>query len=329
MLTGLTRDFPLDEMAADLKRLAERGIWLGTSSWKYAGWVGQLYDEQRYLWRGKFSESRFERECLREYAAIFPTVCVDAGYYRFPTAEYLAGLVSQVPRGFRFSFKVTDEITARTFPNLPRHGARAGLRNEHFLNAGLFKAAFLDPLERCREAVGTLIFEFSHFHPRDFARGREFMELLDAFLGELPSGWDFAVEVRNRSLLCTPYFEMLHRHGVAHVFNSWDKMPPVDEQMASIPAAAWPVATVARFLLKPGRSYETAVAAFSPYSATKEVNKESRHAMAALIARRLREIPLVRGRHSCLYVNNRLEGNALNTIAAVIRLLKSDGAIEN
>ena len=43
-----------------------------------------LYDEQRYLYRGKFAESRFERDCLEEYAQIFRTVCVDAGYYQFP-----------------------------------------------------------------------------------------------------------------------------------------------------------------------------------------------------------------------------------------------------
>jgi hypothetical protein len=27
--------------------LARGGIYIGTSSWKYPGWCGQLYDEQR------------------------------------------------------------------------------------------------------------------------------------------------------------------------------------------------------------------------------------------------------------------------------------------
>ena len=57
-----------------LDELARGGICIGTSSWKYPGWCGQLYDEQRYLTRSKFSEAQFERECLAEYAQTFSTV---------------------------------------------------------------------------------------------------------------------------------------------------------------------------------------------------------------------------------------------------------------
>lgn len=82
-------------LARDLAVLAGRNLYVGTSSWKYPGWVGQIYDGQRYDWRGKFSVSRFDKHCLEEYAAVFKTVCVDAGYYRFPTPEYLESLVSR------------------------------------------------------------------------------------------------------------------------------------------------------------------------------------------------------------------------------------------
>jgi hypothetical protein len=61
-----------------LDELARGEIFIGTSSWKYPGWCGQLYDEQRYLTRNKFSETKFERECLMEYAQTVSTVCVDA-----------------------------------------------------------------------------------------------------------------------------------------------------------------------------------------------------------------------------------------------------------
>ena len=46
--------------------------------------VRDAYDEQRYMYRGKLAESRLEKNCLEEYAEVFKTVCVDAGYYRFP-----------------------------------------------------------------------------------------------------------------------------------------------------------------------------------------------------------------------------------------------------
>ncbi|PYJ96442.1 MAG: hypothetical protein DME23_20775 [Verrucomicrobia bacterium] len=97
-------------------------VFIGTSSWKYLGWRGQLYDEEKYVTRGKFSESRFNRDCLAEYAEVFKTVCVDAAYYKFPDDRHLEGMVSQVPSDFLFAFKVTDEITIKRFANLPRFG---------------------------------------------------------------------------------------------------------------------------------------------------------------------------------------------------------------
>ena len=88
--------------------------------------MGQLYTPQRYEYRGKVAKSRFERDCLSEYAEVFKTVCVDAAYYTFPGEKYLRGLADRVPTDFQFGFKVTDEITLKKFPNLDRFGVRAG-----------------------------------------------------------------------------------------------------------------------------------------------------------------------------------------------------------
>jgi len=38
--------------------------------------------------------------------------------------------------------------------------------------------------------------------------------------------------MRNRNWLKPEYFECLARHRVTHVFNSWEAMPSVGEQMA-------------------------------------------------------------------------------------------------
>jgi uncharacterized protein YecE (DUF72 family) len=292
--------------------LARAGVHVGTSSWKYPGWCGQLYDEQRYLTRGKFSKKKFDETCAAEYAETFATVCVDAGYYQFPTEKWLEKLRGSVPAGFRFSFKVTDTITLKQFPNQPRHGSRAGQRNEHFLNAALFRDSFLRPCESFREHIGALIFEFSQFYPHDFERGRDFVEALDAFLAQLPGGWQYGVEIRNRTFLQHEYFDALRRHGVAHVFNSWARMPGVNDQLA-MEGSITTDFVVARFLLTPGRTYEKAVAAFSPYTETKAPDPDARAAGRALIAK-AREGK----RPSFIYVNNRLEGNALNTIEAML-----------
>ena len=294
----------------------ESHLYLGTSSWKYEGWIGQIYDERRYLTRGKLSTKRFETECLEEYAEIFPSVCVDAGYYRFPSEKYLANLCAQVPDGFRLCYKVTDEITVKKFPKLERFGDRAGTDNEHFLNAKLFIDAFLGPLSLHRQKTGVLIFEFSAFYPTHFERLRDFIAVLDEFLGQLPTGWQYGVEARNANLLRAEYFDVLHAHNVAHVFNSWTKMPPVDEQM-QMPGAFTADFFAARFLLRPGRAYQQAVNSFQPYGETKEKNPEARAAIKALIKR---GTAAPTPRPSYVFVNNRLEGNSPNTIAATLDL---------
>jgi hypothetical protein len=93
-------------------------------------------------------------------------------------------------------------------------------------------------------------------------------------------------------------------------------MPPIGEQMALPGSRTNPELVAARFLLKPGRKYEQAVKAFEPYDSIKEENPEARAAGRALIAEGQAAGP--KGR-TFIYVNNRLEGNAISTIAAVIQ----------
>lgn len=296
--------------------LASRGVYIGTSSWKYPGWRGMLYDASRYVYRGKIAESRFEKQCLTEYAEVFKTVCVDAAYYRFPDRRYLDGMVSQVSPDFQFGFKVTDEITIKRFANLPRHGVRAGKANENFLNADLFASAFLKPCEEFRRHVGLLMFEFSRFWPSDYEHGRDFAADLDAFFGKLPTGWPYGVELRNSNWLHPDYFAVLAKHNIAHVYNSWADMPPVHEQIAMPGSLTNPHLCGARFLLKPGRKYQEAVDRFSPYDRIQELNPEARTAGATLIKDGVAAGP--EKRKTLIYINNRLEGNALATISAMI-----------
>jgi uncharacterized protein YecE (DUF72 family) len=149
----------------------------------------------------------------------------------------------------------------------------------------------------------------------DYEHGRDFIADLDKFLCKLPKGWPYGVEMRNRGWLQPEYFECLTRHQVAHVLNSWDAMPAVGEQMALPGSRTNPDLVAARFLRKPGRKYEQAVKAFEPYDSIKEENPESRAAGRALIEAGKAAGP----KHKTfIYVNNRLEGNAISTIAAMI-----------
>lgn len=76
--------FDRERVGQKAAELAASGIFIGTSSWKYQGWLNQLYTPARYEYRGKVATTRFERDCLQEYAEVFKTVCVDAAYYNFP-----------------------------------------------------------------------------------------------------------------------------------------------------------------------------------------------------------------------------------------------------
>ncbi len=295
-------------LSTQLRNLAQQNIWIGTSSWKYPGWLGQIYTRERYVSRGKFSQKRFEAECLAEYAGTFPIVCGDFSFYQFPSPEFWKKLFGSAPPELKFVLKVPEEVTVEVFPKHARYGPRAGMVNEAYLNADALAALFLEPLEPYRARIPALIFEFG-------ARGaspREFTARLDPFLGALPDTFHYAVEVRNREYLQPRYFECLREHRAAHVLNAWTRMPLLSEQM-TMPDAFPAHFTVVRGLLRQGRAYEDAVKQFTPYDRVQDENPEARDALRALI-RRMRE----ERRAAYIFVNNRLEGNAPETIRAVI-----------
>ncbi len=308
--------FDLPHFRARVAALAERHVYVGTSSWKYEGWFGQIYNPVRYEYRGRVATSRFEQNCLAEYAETFRTVCVDASFYSFPEGPKLREMADQVPDGFRFGFKVSDEITVKRWPAVPRSGLRGGTLNENFLNAPLFVDRFLGPLEAIRPKVGPIIFEISKLYPSEFSTAEEFLAELDRFFSSIPKdGRSYSVELRNKKWLGAGYLAVLRKHGVAHVWNNWSDMPPVSEQFGIVGEPPTDDLDVARFLLKPGRKYDDAVAKFKPYKITQEINEDARSALQILIEKRW--VRLARN-GTYIYINNRLEGNALNTVLAVM-----------
>jgi uncharacterized protein YecE (DUF72 family) len=302
------RAFDKDALARRLRSLANQDIFIGTSSWKYPGWIDQIYTRERYLSRGKFSQKHFEAECLAEFAETFPIVCGDFSFYQFPTSEFWKKLFTTAPAQLQFALKVPEEVTAEVFPRHPRYGPRAGRTNEAYLNVDAFRALFLEPLEPYRSRIACLIFEFG-------ARGAtagEFVAQIVPFFDLLPPTFRYAVEIRNREYLVDSYFDALREHHAAHVFNAWTKMPPLHEQIA-MPGAVTADFTVVRALLRAGRAYETAVEQFAPYNKIQDENPEGRKALRDVI-RRMRE----ERRSAYIFVNNRFEGNSPETIRAVV-----------
>ena len=297
--------FDRARLGARLRELTHDNIWIGTSSWKYEGWLGQIYSRDRYTTRGRFSKKRFEAECLAEYAETFPIVCGDFSFYQFPTPEFWTKLFSTAPTALKFALKAPEEVTVEVFPRHARYGQRAGMQNEAFLNADALDALFLDPLRAYQARLAPIVFEFG-------ARStspREFVQQLGGFLEKLPRDMQFGVEVRNREFLRPEYFDTLRQFGVAHVLNAWTKMPALSEQI-SLPQTA--PFTIVRALLRQGRPYEEAVQKFQPYDRVQDENPEAREALRSLLKRMKEE-----RKSAYVFVNNRLEGNAPSTIESI------------
>jgi hypothetical protein len=88
-------------------------------------------------------------------------------------------------------------------------------------------------------------------------------------------------------------------------------MPSLGEQLKIDGAFTAPF-TVSRALLRPGRLYEQAVAMFSPYREVRDEYPEGREALREVIRESME-----RKLDAYLHVNNRLEGNAIETIRAI------------
>src|SRR5438876_10559669 len=136
----------------------------------------------------------------------------------------------------------------------------------------------------------------------DLPEPAQWADELDTFLRRLPRYFGYAVELRSRELLTDAHGAVLARHGVAHVFNSWNEMPAIGEQLElpwTFPAGF----TVARALLRPGRAYADAERLFEPYDRIREPQPEVRHARRRLIAEVMR-----RQLEELILVHHRLEG---------------------
>jgi uncharacterized protein YecE (DUF72 family) len=254
---------------------------------------------------------------LEEYARfpLFRTVGIDSSFYAPPTEETLAGYSAHLPRGFPCVSKVWNQLTIHTF-TAAQDKARAGQPNPDFLNPEVFLEAVVQPYQRYfADHTGPLVFEFTTMSRGSGMTAERFAERLDEFFSALPRDMMYGVEIRNEDFLTPMYFAVLREHNVAHVFNSWTRMPPIGHQL-DLPGSVSATFLVARALLRPGRTYDEAVDAFSPYDRIQDPAPHLRRDLVRLIEMAVHtRIP------AYLLVNNRAEGSAPLTVAEVLRML--------
>lgn len=97
---------PVKQMLAPrIEALKQQDIFIGTSSWRYEGWLGQIYTPERYFTRGKFSKAKFHEECIQEYAELFPVVGGDFSFYGVQDARFWNNLFAKAPRDLKWNLK--------------------------------------------------------------------------------------------------------------------------------------------------------------------------------------------------------------------------------
>ena len=195
---------------------------IGTCSWKYPSWAGLVYSAEKGI------------DYLAEYARKYETVEVDQWFWslfagsgpRLPNPSDVEAYRRAVPNTFRFTVKVPNGITLTHFH--AKSKAEPLVSNPHFLSDDLF-AKFLASLEPLGETLGPLIFQFEYLNKQKMAGHAEFLERFADFLGRIPIGRDYALEIRNGSWLTRTHFEFVARHGLIPVLLQGYWMPQAVE----------------------------------------------------------------------------------------------------
>lgn len=140
---------------------------IGCPVWACADWRGSLY-----------TRGAERKDYLRQYAEVFGTVEGNSSFYALPSAAAVQRWREETPGSFRFCFKFPAEISHR----LQLRHARA---HTH---------AFLKLMAPLADRLGPLMLQL----PPRFGAGQ--LDVLRAYLRELPGEFDYAVEVRHPEL---------------------------------------------------------------------------------------------------------------------------------
>jgi len=293
---------------AELASRIPSSVRLGTSSWSFPGWRGLVYDREA-------TEAMLARAGLVAYARhpLLRAVGIDRTYYAPIPAAAFAAYAADVPDGFRFLVKASQECTS---PTLPTPGGGSA-RNRRFLDPAWARDEVVAPaVEGLGAKLGVLLLQFP---PLTFGAGRTpeaVLDRLEAFLSGLPAGVPLAVELRSPALLGPRYAGILATAGAAHAFNVHPSMPPLAAQARAIDLARQP-RLVVRWMLGHGRAYEEARDLYRPFDRLAAPDPDSRDEIAGLV---LAEDGW-RGRDVIVVVNNKAEGCSPLSVLELARVV--------
>ena len=171
-----------------------RRVWIGTSGWVYKEWAGHFYPKG---WPKKDEFSYYVRH--------FPTVEINATFYRLPTLKMVQGWHDRAPKGFLFAVKGSRYLTH--------------IRRLKDTGPGLRK--YFGRLKPLGDRTGPILWQL----PPNFGKTDENTQRLSRFLQKLPRHHQHAVEFRHPSWMDEATFSLLRTHHVANVWISSLRMP--------------------------------------------------------------------------------------------------------
>jgi uncharacterized protein YecE (DUF72 family) len=294
-----------------LRRQLPHSLYLGTSSWAFAGWRGLVFAADA-------PENQLARHGLAAYAQhpLLRTVGIDRTYYAPITADDFATYAAAVPNDFRFLVKAHELCTLASFRATGRYAQRSGETNAHFLDPTYATEHVVRPyIEGLGAKAGPLLWQFPPQHVAALGGVQRFVERLHAFLQALPRGPLYAVELRNRQLLTPSYVAALVDTGAVHCFNVHPSMPSIPQQLGHAMPAAAP-ALVIRWMLHPHHHYDAAKARYQPFNRIVDDDPWHRNAIANLCLE-----AVAAGCPAFVIVNNKAEGSAPLTVCKLAERL--------
>ncbi len=177
-------------------------IWIGTSGWVYKHWAENFYPED---WPKK--------EQFEYYSSQFPTVEVNATFYRLPTTKMVKNWSQKAPARFLFAVKGSRFIT---------HIKR--LKN---ITLGLKK--YFTRIAPLNDHLGPILWQL----PPNFENKPENQQRVREFIEKLPEQFRHAVEFRHPSWITDSTFGMLREKNIANVWLSSNRMPMNCEMTAN------------------------------------------------------------------------------------------------
>ncbi|MBN2032667.1 MAG: DUF72 domain-containing protein [Deltaproteobacteria bacterium] len=220
-------------------------VFLGTASDRYAGWIGQIYPEERYrskitrrtktVGKQTVTEEVLPVESVTEYFRHFAVLELDFTFYSLlldkdlePTQTYrvLETYQKHLRENDGLILKVPQVLFAK---KIWRGGSFTD--NPGYLNAETFVSRFYEPaMKLLGDSIKAFLFEQEYQAKKERVEPGRFAESLDAFFRLIPRDERYHTEVRTESLLSKSYFEVLEEHGVGQVLSHWTWLPPLQKQ---------------------------------------------------------------------------------------------------